>query len=565
MNMENTDRELRFYELFEQLVSYMTDFDHMDHSKIRVKISELCSLLRIAKAVTRLYRNEREEQRGGGETQATFLSNEPCSEVMSKRIVTSVMSICTLTIYKADSEPDLDDFEKSCCDLVMRTVMSYVSRNRLRDIVKELAYFDDNGYKNLRALRHFVMHCNKAGTLGGRAAINYNLRHFALVNQQIGREAGDIVMRTHYETLEGMIGSRGIAVRLGGDNFVCICGREQLPDIIKYLTEAAVVYDKTDYSSVTVTTSAGVFPFPNEYTISSSNDIMGKIVNAFRAAQSGGKEHIVFFDEKLVKGREKSMRVQQLFPEALRNDDFKVFYQPKVDVMTGELRGAEALCRWFHNGEIVSPIDFIPYLEQTNDICKLDMYMLRHVCADIKRWLEEGRQVVKVSVNLSRKNMINPNLLETIMGIINESGIPHKYIEIELTETTTDVEFTDLRRVVSGLQQQGISTSVDDFGIGYSSLNLIRVIPWNVLKVDKSFLPGEGDGEQSKSGLMFRHVIAMAKALGLECIAEGVETYEQLTVLRDSGCDTAQGFFFDKPLPRDEFEKRLEQRIYKIG
>ena len=231
MNMENTDRELRFYELFEQLVSDMTDFDHMDHSKIRVKISELCSLLRIAKAVTRLYRNEREEQQGGGETQATFLSNEPCSEVMSKRIVTSVMSICTLTIYKADSEPDLDDFEKSCCDLVMRTVMSYVSRNRLRDIVKELAYYDDNGYKNLRALRHFVMHCNKAGTLGGRAAINYNLRHFALVNQQIGRDAGDIVMRTHYETLEGMIGSRGIAVRLGGDNFVCICGRKRLMNV----------------------------------------------------------------------------------------------------------------------------------------------------------------------------------------------------------------------------------------------------------------------------------------------------------------------------------------------
>ncbi|MBO6141441.1 MAG: EAL domain-containing protein [Ruminococcus sp.] len=395
MSNDITDRELKFYQLYEELVSAMTDFDDLDPARVRVKISELCAHLRIAKAVTRLYRNEREEREGKGETIATFLSNKPCTEYMKKRIVTSVLSICTLTIYKADDEPELDDFEKSSCDLVMRTVMSFVSRNRMRDLVKELAFFDDNGYKNLRSLINFLMHYSNAGTLGGRAAINYNLRHFALVNQQLGRPLGDVVMRTHYETLEKMIGSRGIVVRLGGDNFVCVCGAEQLDDVVSYLTETVVVYDKTDGSGVKVTTSAGVYPFPEEYRINNHNEVMGKIVNAFRAAQSGGKEHIVFFSDRLLKGREKSMRVQQLFPDALRNEDFKVFYQPKVDVTTGRLRGAEALCRWFHNGKIVPPIDFIPSLEQTNDICKLDMYMLSHVCRDIKRWLEEGRDVVK--------------------------------------------------------------------------------------------------------------------------------------------------------------------------
>ncbi|MBO6141442.1 MAG: EAL domain-containing protein [Ruminococcus sp.] len=162
--------------------------------------------------------------------------------------------------------------------------------------------------------------------------------------------------------------------------------------------------------------------------------------------------------------------------------------------------------------------------------------------------------------------MINPHLLETIMQIISDSGIPNDYIEIELTETTTDVEFTDLKHVVGGLQQQGVFTSVDDFGIGYSSLNLIRAIPWNVLKVDKSFLPTAADDDSGdcKSSIMFKHVVAMARELGLECIAEGVETKEQVDILRENGCMIAQGFYFDKPLPIEEFEKRLENQSYPL-
>ncbi|MCH5250300.1 MAG: EAL domain-containing protein, partial [Lachnospiraceae bacterium] len=134
----------------------------------------------------------------------------------------------------------------------------------------------------------------------------------------------------------------------------------------------------------------------------------------------------------------------------------------------------------------------------------------------------------------------------------------HKYIEIELTETTTDVEFKDLKRTIGGLQQSGISTSVDDFGIGYSSLNLIKEIPWNVLKLDKSLLPDLGDESPVQNGVMFKYVVAMAQEMGLECIAEGVETKEQVKLLADNKCNLAQGFYFDKPLPVEEFETRLD-------
>ncbi|MBR4224264.1 MAG: EAL domain-containing protein, partial [Oscillospiraceae bacterium] len=135
-------------------------------------------------------------------------------------------------------------------------------------------------------------------------------------------------------------------------------------------------------------------------------------------------------------------------------------------------------------------------------------------------------------------------------------------IEVELTETTTDIEFKDLKRVVSGLQRAGIYTSVDDFGIGYSSLNLIKEIPWNVIKIDRSFLPDRNsdDADSERRSIMFKYVVAMAQEMGLECIAEGVETAEQVQLLRDNSCDLAQGFYFDRPLPVEIFEQKLPMR-----
>ena len=150
--------------------------------------------------------------------------------------------------------------------------------------------------------------------------------------------------------------------------------------------------------------------------------------------------------------------------------------------------------------------------------------------------------------------MMDIDLLEHLMEIIDRNNVPHEYIEVELTETTTDVEFRDLKRVVGGLRDTGVCTSVDDFGIGYSSLNLIKELPWKVLKIDKSILPVNSEDERS---VMFKYVVAMAKEMGLECIAEGVETDEQVDILKKNGCDFAQGFRFARPMPMDEFEKKL--------
>ena len=554
-----TDYDKNFAILFQNLISAMNDLNNINVRLIEELLIKISILLRLSKAVTRVYRNPEAEAKDSGETLKCFDLGIPDELIMVRRVVTSIMSVATISIYMSPDEPPLTEDEKWKVDLVARTIINFVSKNRMSSLVTELTYYDDNGYKNLRSFQHQLQRCITDGSIKGKTAFRYNLRHFTLVNQEFGRKTGDIVMKNHYNTLTGIIGQRGILCRLGGDNFMGYCDNTVLGNVLTYLTEATVLYDRNDGKCINIASTVGVYTISATERIPALGEIFEKIITAFSAAQSGGKDRVVFYNKSLVVNKEKSMRVQQMFPDALKNEEFKVFYQPKVNIETGELVGAEALCRWFHDGAIIPPIEFIPMLEETNDICQLDFYMLDHVCRDINRWISEGRKSIRVSVNLSRKHMMNVNLLQTLLKIIDRHNIPHSCIEIELTETTTDVEFNDLKRVVRGLQKVGIYTSVDDFGIGYSSLNLIRELPWNVIKVDRSFLPVENEEKEEINSIMFKYVVAMAKELGIEVIVEGVETEYQLNILKNNNCDLAQGYFFDRPLPVNEFESKMDK------
>lgn len=562
MNMSDASA-LRFYKLFGKLASVAADVDTVsDFEHIKELLGGIAPMLRISRITAHIYRNLTEERFGRGETLICYDAGAEGNAVHELRTVTRIMSVTTMTVYMAKDEPALseDEFEK--VDLVAKTVLAFISRSKCQDMVERLAFYDDDGFRNIRSLFSYMSGKGKPGELDGMSAINYNIRHFSLVNEEFGRNVGDKVLHAHYEHISSIIGEKGIISRLGGDAFVCICQQSVLPELLEYLTEAEVPIDQ-EGGTVSLTSSVGVFNIPDGYAVRNPNDIMGKIMHAYNNARNGGHKNIVYFDEHLLYERDYAKRIQQHFPEALRNGEFQVFYQPKVNI-NGEMCGAEALCRWFRNGEMVQPVRFIPVLEETSDICKLDFFMLEQVCRHIRKWLDEGREVVRISVNLSRKHMMDSNLLTSIMEIIERYDIPHEYIEIELTETNTDVEFKDLQRIVGGLQKEKIYTSVDDFGIGYSSLNLIRVIPWNVIKVDRSFLPCDEENEDSVCNIMFKHVVSMAKEMGLECIVEGVETPAQLEVLRDNNCDLAQGYLFGKPMPVEEFEKRLDMKKYAI-
>ena len=552
--------------LLERFLQDMNGISGLNEENVSEQIGEalsgLCRFLRVEKLTGEFFSGHKEEKSNKGDAYTCYDTGNPSEERMRNRLAIDAFTIAHLHIFQAlDAEPWTEE-EISRINLIQHTLVVYISRVRLEREVDHYTYFDADGYHNLRYFFRALQRYAMTDQLNGKVAIHYNLKHFSLVNQQIGRIAGTVVMRNHYDRLQEIVSEDGVMARMGGDNYVLLCSADVLDEVVDYLKGTTVVFDPSTLEKVYIQTTAGVFQIPQDFVLRDPGDVMDKILGAGQAARHAGGDEIVFYDEVMKGLKERASQIQRMFPNAIRKKEFRVFYQPKVDVYGNELVGAEALCRWFHDGEIIPPMAFIPVLEQNTDICKLDFYMLDMVCQDIHRWIEEGKQVVRISVNLSRKHMLDVDLLEHILEIVDRNEVPHQYIEIELTETTTDVEFRDLKRVVNGLQQAGICTSVDDFGVGYSSLNLIREIPWNVLKVDRSFLPTEEDDENSIRTIMFRYVVGMARALGLECIAEGVETAEQVELLKKNNCDLAQGFFFDRPLPLEDFEERLDRHTY---
>ncbi len=554
-----------YYMLFEKLLRMATSMEEVEQfsvDSIAEALDEICALMRVSKVVIYFYENAKMELVGSGDELVCYDTGEPGMEVDSKRLVSEAMTVAVCKIYQPFNAKRWTDEERDRVDLILKTMLVFASRKKLKKIADRLTFYDSDGYQNTRFFIRTTQLMDINGELGGKATIQYNLRHFALVNQQIGRNAGDFIMRRFSDGLERILADKGILCRMGSDNFIVLCDMEVLNRVLQYLEGRNIEQDTIDGESIRITTTAGVYILPENFEYRDPGDIFDRLLAAARLAKGSGLEKVIFYSDDMEKKREKITEVQRLFREAIHNQEFQVYYQPKVDVNGSFLSGAEALCRWFHEGKLIAPDEFIPILEQGSEICTLDFYMLDHVCRDIRRWLDMGKEVVTVSVNLSRKHMMEPELVEHIIAILDKHKIPHKYVEIELTETTTDIEFRDIRRVVGGLQQAGIRTSVDDFGTGYSSLNLIREIPWDVLKVDKCFLPTEEDKDNSPENVMFKSVVNLAKDLGLECVVEGVETEAQLQALKDNNCDQAQGFFFDRPMPVEKFEERLSHKDY---
>ena len=551
-----------FSQYLEELTDTITDLDHFNLEKIYSVLKELCIAFRVCKGVAEYYSSTEEERLGHGTVLICYDSGEEADEVMTCRTVLSDIVVADCKAFRAKGVQPWNEQERKRIEMVQRLMLTVVGRLRAEGMVEQATLFDDAGYSNFRFLTATIEQIGSSGTITEYAFARFNLRHFALINRQLGRETCDLVMRKYIDKLEEMVSPDGIVSRLGGDNFVTIFRKEKLNEVLAHFEGVPVPYSDDEDGRVLLSSRAGIFLVPENFYYCSTGDIMDRLTGAYNAAWRGDAGDIVYASEQMMEEKDRFMRIRAQFPVALKNREFQVFYQPKIDIRDNSIAGAEALSRWCRNGNLIMPADYISDLEQTMDICKLDFYVLDQVCRDLRRWLDEGRRAVRVSVNFSRRHLINMNLTDSILAIIDKHRVPHEYIEVELTETVTDVEFRDLKRVASALHDAGIYTSVDDFGIGYSSLNLIREIPWNILKVDKNFLPINEDAEGDRQNIMFRHVVNMAKEIGLTCVAEGVETINQVNILRKCGCDIAQGFFYDKPLPVKEFEKRLDRHYY---
>lgn len=462
----------------------------------------------------------------------------------------------TYIFMQSKSGQDWSDEEVQQIEAFEKLIYTFCDRSYASTIAKDLSMLDnDLMVYPLTFFLATVKNLIRQGRIGEFGGVYFNLRHFSSINDRFGRDCATNIMRLFIHGIQEKILYEECICRVGGDNFVVLFKKDNLNIIKNYLSGMPITFN--DGETVTVTTTAGYYMIPE--VTESATDVMDRISTAYQLAKSVYKRPFLFYDDEIMQHQTHVKEIEMMFPSAIENEEFKVFYQPKTQLNNYQLAGAEALCRWFRNGKVISPGEFIPVLEGSKAICTLDFYMLDHVCRDIRRWLDEGREAVKVSVNLSRLHLGDEDLLESILRIIDKYKVPHHFIEIELTETTTDVDYKELKKIVYGLREQDISTSVDDFGVGYSSLNLIREMPWNVLKIDKSFLPTQEEENNDPSKVkMLRHIITMSQDLGLECIVEGVETAEQVKLLKDCKCYLAQGFYFDRPLPVKEFEQKLE-------
>lgn len=460
------------------------------------------------------------------------------------------------SFMQSKSGQDWSDEEVQQIEAFEKLIYTFCDRSYASTIAKDLSMFDnDLMVYPLTFFLATVKNLIRQGRIGEFGGVYFNIKHFSSINDRFGRDCATNIMKQFIHGIQEKILYEECICRVGGDNFVVLFKKDNLNIIKNYLSGMPITFN--DGETVTVTTTAGYYMIPE--ATESATDVMDRISTAYQLAKSVYKRPFLFYDDEIMQHQTHVKEIEMMFPSAIENEEFKVFYQPKTQLNNYQLAGAEALCRWFRNGKVISPGEFIPVLEGSKAICTLDFYMLDHVCRDIRRWLDEGREAVKVSVNLSRLHLGDEDLLESILRIIDKYKVPHHFIEIKLTETTTDVDYKELKKVVYGLREQDISTSVDDFGVGYSSLNLIREMPWNVLKIDKSFLPTQEEENNDPSKVkMLRHIITMSQDLGLECIVEGVETAEQVKLLKDCKCYLAQGFYFDRPLPVKEFEQKLE-------
>ncbi|HEB72988.1 MAG TPA: bifunctional diguanylate cyclase/phosphodiesterase [Nitrospirae bacterium] len=396
------------------------------------------------------------------------------------------------------------------------------------------------------------------------AVLFIDLDDFKNVNDSLGHASGDLLLQGIAIRLVGCAREEDTVSRLGGDEFTIIIeniGDEQeaanvAGRVIASLEEPFNYKNEDLYAAVSI----GIAVYPaNGATL---EELIKNADIAMYSVKNRGKNNYSFFTSEM---NEKAVRRIELWKnlrQAIDKNELKAYYQPKIDMETGEIVGMEALIRWIRPDGIVYPDEFIPVAEDTGFIVELDEWMFCTACAFIKKIDERSARLgkknnVKVSINFSARDIERPNLISNVRNIITGNGIDPGCVEIEVTESAIIRDIDRAVDILSDLREIGLDISIDDFGTGYSSLNYLTKLPINALKIDRAFIV---DIEEDKNArTVAKAITAMASELGLTVIAEGVETRAQYDFLYSIGCDQVQGYIFSPPAPEDEMLKMLEE------
>lgn len=413
---------------------------------------------------------------------------------------------------------------------------------RLEEIDKETGIF------NREAFSHRTEEMIRSNPDKKYILVRWDIDHFKVFNDTFGVKAGDELLKA---IGHAYISKSFQSVTYGhwvSDHFV-MCMEEKMfsgPTYQKFINEQISAY-RPDFEFVV---RMGVYRITDP---SLSVTLMcDRALLAMKSIKDDFERRIAYYDESM-RGhlKEEQELITEMGP-ALQNHEFKIYFQPQYNYATGKMSGAEALVRWVHPKKgLISPGSFIPVFEQNGMICRLDEYIWEEVCKSIRKWMDDGLSLVPVSVNISRRDIYNPNLANFLYELIQKYSISPELLRLEITESAYMEEPAQLIKVVEKLKSLGFTIEMDDFGSGYSSLNTLKDVPVDILKLDLKFL--SSDGSNNRGGSIMTSVVRMANWLKLPVIAEGIEKIEQAEFLKSVGCYFMQGYLFSRPIPEDEF------------
>ena len=428
--------------------------------------------------------------------------------------------------------------------------------------ITALAYRDEiTGRSNWQK---FVAVCNsglssKSWWKSKRAALCIDINRFTVYNDYYGHKAGDSLLKYMAETLELMCSSREMSARKSVDIFVALWNYSSRAELDRRIDDLfSLVKDAPNSENISL--SVGVYLMDeNERDITHAVD-MATI--AEQAAEDTKVNTVTYFDEKIRNQMTEEQELEKMMHVALEKDEFKLFLQPKHRVSDGALGGAEALVRWISPEKgFISPGKFIPLFEKNGFVGPVDNYILEQLCIFQRNRLRKGYKAVPISVNVSRVQLSDPHLAHDICAIVDKYNVPHRYIDIELTESACFDDMDVLISTIAKLRSMGFPVSMDDFGSGYSSLNLLKELPFDTLKIDGEFFRNVTDAH--RANIVVKNIIDLAKSLDMTVVAEGIETQEQVDFLKTTECDLIQGYFYSKPISAKDFEEYMAS--HRIG
>ncbi|MDO3385092.1 EAL domain-containing protein [Gilvimarinus sp. SDUM040013] len=426
-----------------------------------------------------------------------------------------------------------------------------------------------NRLQLVERLEHEARRAARHGYYG--AVLFIDLDKFKNINDSLGHPVGDLVLQEVSKRLQGAVREEDLVARLSGDEFVVVLTvldqhqeiaalkAGEIGEKIRALVSSPIFHEEME---LRVTCSVGVVVYPEKNNV--VHELLRFADTAMYQVKEKGRDAIEFFNEEMADKVSRQLVMEGDLHRALEEEQFALYFQPKLDVFTGEVVGAEALLRWFHPEKgLISPFEFIPVLETSGLIIEVGQWVLEQACESLQSLCSEGlwRPGMQLSINISPRQFRRESFASGVLATIEGYQLPDNVLDMEITEGIVIQQVEEAIDTITSLTERGISFSLDDFGTGYSSISYLKRLPVATLKIDKSFIRDIIDDRNDR--VLVETIITMGRLLGLELVAEGVENKEQLEILKEYGCQFYQGFYFSPAVAMEEFVTLLEKRPSK--